>query len=92
MFALRVSAAAPDYVAVDAIFSKYCLDCHESKEPEAKLVLENYEGLMKGGENGVAIVPGKSSDSLLVKMVEGKIEQGWQDAGHAAEETQKTRP
>jgi hypothetical protein len=72
--ALDVSAAtAPDYAAVDAIFSKYCLDCHDSKEPEAKLVLENYEGLMKGGENGAAIVPGKSSDSVLVKMVEGKI-------------------
>ena len=43
LFALIcVSAAAPDYVAVDAIFSKYCLDCHESKDPEAKLVLENY--------------------------------------------------
>ncbi|MGZ5546115.1 MAG: WD40 domain-containing protein, partial [Limisphaerales bacterium] len=74
LFSLALSAvAAPDYAAVDAIFSKYCLDCHESKEPEAKLVLENYEGLMKGGENGAAIVPGKSSDSLLVKMVEGKI-------------------
>lgn len=75
VFALRVSAADSDYAAVDAIFSKYCLDCHDSKDPEAKLVLENYDGLMKGGESGAAIVPGKSSDSLLVKMVEGKIEK-----------------
>jgi WD40 repeat protein len=74
LFAMALSAlAAPDYSEVDAIFSKYCLDCHDSKEPEAKLVLENFEGLMKGGENGAAIVPGKSSESLLVKMVEGKF-------------------
>jgi hypothetical protein len=73
LFAIRITAAVPDYAAVDAIFSKYCLDCHDSKEPEAKLVLENFEGLMKGGETGAAIVPGKSSDSLLVKMVEGQI-------------------
>ena len=76
VLALRVAAAAPDYAVVDAIFSKYCLDCHESKEPEAKLVLENYDGLMKGGESGAVIVPGKSSDSLLLKMIEGKIEKG----------------
>ncbi|MDB6056839.1 MAG: Planctomycete cytochrome [Verrucomicrobiales bacterium] len=72
--AVRLSAApVPDYAAVDTIFSKHCLDCHDSKEPEAKLVLENYDALMKGGENGAALVAGKSSDSLLVKMVEGKI-------------------
>jgi WD40 repeat protein len=71
--AVRAFAAPPDYAAVDTIFSKYCLDCHDSKEPEGKLVLENYEGVMKGGENGVVIVPGKSSDSVLVKMVEGKF-------------------
>jgi WD40 repeat protein len=65
--------AIPDYATVDSIFAKSCLDCHESKEPEAKLVLENYEGLMKGGETGVAIVPGKSRDSLLIKMLEGKV-------------------
>src|SRR5204863_4688379 len=31
--------------------------------------------LMKGGETGVAIVPGKSSASLLVKMIEGNIQK-----------------
>lgn len=74
--AFRATAAGPDYAAVDKIFSTYCLDCHDSQDPEAKLVLENYEGLMKGGENGAAIVPGKSGDSRLVKMIEGKITKG----------------
>src|SRR5437773_256024 len=66
------SAATPDYTEVDAIFSKHCLDCHESKEPEANLVLESFETLMKGGESGVAVVAGKCDESLLVRMIEGK--------------------
>jgi WD40 repeat protein len=31
--------------------------------------------LMKGGESGASVVPGKSDESLLVKMIEGKIEK-----------------
>ena len=36
-----------DYSAVDAVFSKHCLECHEAKDPEANLVLESFEDLMK---------------------------------------------
>src|SRR6266446_2328884 len=66
---------ANDYAAVDAIFFKHCLDCHAAQDPEAKLVLESFETLMKGGEAGAVIVSGKSADSLLVKMIEGKVER-----------------
>jgi len=69
------SSAATNYAAVDAIFQKHCMDCHESKDPEAKLVLENFESLMKGSENGAVLVPGKSDESLLVRMIEGKVEK-----------------
>src|SRR5438477_9917543 len=62
--------ATNDYSAVDAIFARHCLECHEAKDPEANLVLENFESLMKGGENGPAISPGKSGQSLLIKMIE----------------------
>ena len=75
-FVGNLSAAdAPDYAAVHAIFDKHCMDCHDAKEPEANLVLESFETLMKGGENGTAVVAGKSDESLLVKMLEGKIEK-----------------
>ena len=70
-----VESAPANYEAVHSIFDKYCMDCHESKDPEGNLVLENFELLMKGGESGASIVPGKSDESLLVKMVEGKIEK-----------------
>lgn len=64
-----------DYAEVDTILSKHCLDCHEAKEPEAKLVLESFDTLMKGGDSGASVVPGKSAESLLVKLVEGSVER-----------------
>jgi hypothetical protein len=73
--ALGENKPTVDYAAVQQIFSKDCLDCHASQEPEAKLVLEDYPSLMKGGEHGPAILPGNSVDSLLVKMVEGRVER-----------------
>ena len=68
-------AAPVDYEKVNALFAEHCVDCHGNKDPDANLVLESFSGLMKGGENGAAVVAGKSDDSLLIKMVEGKIER-----------------
>src|SRR5882762_9594675 len=68
-------SASTNFSAVAPIFEKHCLDCHASEDPEGKLVLENYEALLKGGESGPAVVPGHSTDSLLVKMIEGRIEK-----------------
>lgn len=52
------------------IFQKYCLPCHaeESFNPSA-LSLDDHALLMKGGEHGAAVVPGKPEESLLVKKV-----------------------
>src|SRR5687768_9602627 len=67
----RAESVTNDYAAVDAIFVRSCVECHATDEPEGNLVLESFESLMKGGETGPSVVPGKSSDSLLVKLVEG---------------------
>ena len=79
-FAPQPAAAGPtpahDYTAVDAIFTEHCLDCHGVQDPEGKFVLDNFDSLMKGGEIGQAVVPGKSAESLLVQMIEGTFEKG----------------
>ncbi|MEO7297643.1 MAG: c-type cytochrome domain-containing protein [Verrucomicrobiota bacterium] len=75
LFFSDLARGETDYAAVRTIFDKHCMDCHESKDPEGNFVLDNFETLMKGGETGAAIVPGKSDESLLVKMIEGKIEK-----------------
>ncbi|HEX3989223.1 MAG TPA: c-type cytochrome domain-containing protein, partial [Verrucomicrobiae bacterium] len=74
---ISVSASAQNYAPVNAIFSKYCLDCHSSKDPDGDLVLENFDTLIKGGKSGSPIKVGDSSVSLLVRMVEGSyIKEG----------------
>ncbi len=61
-----------DYAKVHALFKEHCFDCHATQEPESSLVLENFEGVMKGGENGASVIPGNSSDSRLIKFLEGR--------------------
>src|SRR6266446_4443144 len=73
---LQAQTPSPhDYAAVDAIFSQHCLDCHSAPDAEGQFVLESFDALMKGGEIGPAIVPGKSDASLLVQMIEGRFEK-----------------
>ncbi|HZE96149.1 MAG TPA: c-type cytochrome domain-containing protein [Planctomycetota bacterium] len=43
-----------------------CIACHHSKDPEGQLVLESAKTILKGGETGPAVVPGKSKESLLL--------------------------
>lgn len=69
------SGSTNEYTAVNAIFTEHCLDCHGSQDPEGHFVLEDFDSLMKGGEIGPAVVPGKSGESLLVQMIEGKFEK-----------------
>jgi len=66
---------ANEYAPVDAIFAEHCLDCHASQDPDGKFVLESFDTLMQGGEIGKAVAPGKSADSLLVQMIEGRFEK-----------------
>ena len=72
-----LAAAEPTnaFATVEAIFSRHCLDCHAAQDPEGKLVLETFETLSRGGESGPVFLRGKSSESLLVKMVEGAVEK-----------------
>src|SRR5688500_12248241 len=68
--AAAAKPAAPTYADVHAVFAKHCVSCHDSKEADGELVLETHESLLKGGESGAAIVPGKSDESMLVKSIE----------------------
>lgn len=50
------------------VFQKNCLACHNAKDAKGDLVLETPLTILKGGETGPAVVPGKSSESLLLKV------------------------
>jgi hypothetical protein len=52
------------------IIKKHCLPCHaEDNYNPSELVLDTYETLMKGGEHGKALEPGKGAESLIVKKL-----------------------
>jgi WD40 repeat protein len=53
---------------VEPILANKCAFCHSGNLKEGKLDMGSYETLVKGGKRGPAVVPGKSADSLLVKL------------------------
>src|SRR5689334_16016902 len=54
---------------VKPIFEKSCLRCHGPERPKSRFRLDNRESALKGGDNGVDIVPGDSAKSRLVYYV-----------------------
>ncbi len=45
-----------------------CLACHHGRKAEGRLVLESPQTILKGGEQGPAVVAGKSTESLLLQV------------------------
>jgi WD40 repeat protein len=66
----EVSRAAPvDFdQEILPLLQKSCLACHSASEKQGQLVLETVPQIQKGGDSGPAIVPGKSGESLLLKL------------------------
>ncbi|MSQ96739.1 MAG: DUF1553 domain-containing protein [Gemmataceae bacterium] len=54
---------------VKPIFESKCLRCHGGKKVESDFDLSDREGLLKGGQIGNSVVPGKSKESQLVKLI-----------------------
>lgn len=54
---------------VSTILKEHCLRCHGGEKTKSGLDLVTRESLMKGGDQGVAVVPGKPMESLLFLAV-----------------------
>jgi len=61
---------------IQPIFQTACYECHGPKKQEAEFRLDHKPTVLKGGELGPALVPGKSAESLLVQFVAGLREEG----------------
>jgi mono/diheme cytochrome c family protein len=68
-FVLAQTSASPTYAQVQTVFAKHCVSCHNPEDEDGGLVLESHAALMKGGESGAVVVPGKADESLLVKLI-----------------------
>jgi hypothetical protein len=55
---------------VARIFARRCLDCHSGPDAKGKLDLSGRASAERGGEGGVAIVPGRPDDSPLWERVD----------------------
>ena len=56
---------------VRPILAEHCYSCHStrSKKLKADLLVDHSSGLLRGGDSGPAIVPGKPDESLLIEAV-----------------------
>ncbi len=76
---LPASAADPAGVEffesrIRPVLVQHCYSCHSaearaSKKLRGGLLLDTKEGVLKGGDSGPAIVPGKAKDSLLLAVL-----------------------
>src|SRR5580692_9879539 len=51
------------------LFESKCVRCHGDKVHKADLNLRTLEAIMKGGDSGTVVVPGKPDKSLLFEKV-----------------------
>ncbi len=72
----RTLAETPESLAffesrIRPILIEKCYSCHSSKAVRIKggLRLDRFEGMLKGGNSGPAVVPGKPTESLLLLAI-----------------------
>jgi hypothetical protein len=58
---------------VNGVLEKKCFQCH-GEAKMGNLDMRTRAGMLKGGDKGPAVVPGRASDSLLLQRVTGKVE------------------
>ena len=58
---------------IKPIFDASCLRCHSPPKPKSGFRLDNRESALKGGENGIDIVPGNSAKSPLIHFTAGLV-------------------
>src|SRR5207245_1575011 len=53
------------------VLAEQCASCHSrsAKKLKGGLLLDPPDAILKGGDSGPAVVPGKPADSLLIKAV-----------------------
>ncbi len=70
-----VAAKTIDFSSdIQPIFESTCLKCHGEEKPKSGFALDNREHALKGGENGIDIIPGNSAKSSLVHFISGLVE------------------
>ena len=59
------------YRQIRPLLQRNCAGCHQPSKLGGKLLLTTHAGLLKGGENGPALVAGKPDESLMIDFISG---------------------
>ena len=57
------------YKDIRPLFQAKCQGCHQPAKSKSDYIMTEVAGLIAGGENGAAIVPGKPEESYLLELV-----------------------
>lgn len=60
---------------IEPLLRARCYACHGESKREAGLRLDSVQAMLEGGDTGVAVVAGKSGESLLIQAVEGGTDE-----------------
>jgi hypothetical protein len=82
--------------SVQPILKESCVKCHREdpknpRGPAGGLKLDDKAAILKGGKAGAAVVPGKSDESLLYKVLLGDVKAGERDI-HAMPKPMRNQP
>jgi hypothetical protein len=69
------------------LLARHCAACHSGRGAQSGFSVASRGDLLKGGKRGAAIVPGKSSASLLIQFVRGEVSPRMPIGGAALPET-----
>ncbi len=68
---------------VRPVFARNCSACHSAGNKMAGLDMSTRDGLLKGGQSGAAVIPGKPEDSLIVRLIAHRDEKRKMPMGQA---------
>jgi uncharacterized membrane protein len=54
---------------IQPIFNDKCIGCHNPNKRKGALLLTSYQELLKGGENGLVVLPGNADSSVLFNLL-----------------------
>ncbi len=58
------------------VLAANCNGCHGTNRPRENFSVNTFESLLKGGDAGVNILPGKPGESLIIKKLKGTAADG----------------
>ena len=73
-FAAEPAAVEHFEKVIRPLLLNHCNKCHNDSKPKGGLKLTSRASLLKGGDSGPSVVPGKPAESLLLKAVKYREE------------------